>query len=567
MPIQLERQVWSGHKVTDSGAYFSATDLYRVFLALSYIPVCLIVYRNLFPRLHTSARRLATILLIAQLAAISVSLVLRPQSHFEKWLWDLDQERNIPATLAAAQLTIIGAVSLLTTLLARGRPMLHRIYFAAMAVLFIFLARDEFYAFHEGLPEVFQQHYFVVGLATVTVTLILAFGPARNAALWHILVILGLAVAGFGGIVLEYLRNDCVSMLIRVDGCVRAYYFEEILEFLGMWLVLVAMLGHLSTTLESHRAIRRLLFLLLPLSILLLLLPFFFTYFEIRYTARESAVRFESDVRITAFHFARNASGVDFEPFMTSTSWHNFTDLGNSVHLVDQVTGKSVASADMAVTRRRPWSTKLYRPNTSYRQRIHVDYNQALRNRAYWIVWTQWREIDGEFVRQQVRSSDLPLLDSTQIILGEFALHDVRRSDSTPVIAKYENGFMLEGLEFPELARAGENLSITFTWRSNEESLEEIIQFLHFVQEEKGEWWGYDQRPLGDRLPTRFWYDGLADSETWEVAVPADLEPGHYTIFTGLYRLRDQARMPARNVDGELWTDARVWLGAIHIDR
>ena len=92
------------------------------------------------------------------------------------------------------------------------------------------------------------------------------------------------------------------------------------------------------------------------------------------------------------------------------------------------------------------------------------------------------------------------------------------------------------------------------------------MQFLHFSHEESGEWWVYDQQPLGPRLPTRLWYSGLADSEIWQVPLPADLAPGRYTIFTGLYRTRDQQRVPASDSEGKSWLDARVRLGILTID-
>ena len=35
------------------------------------------------------------------------------------------------------------------------------------------------------------------------------------------------------------------------------------------------------------------------------------------------------------------------------------------------------------------------------------------------------------------------------------------------------------------------------------------------------------------------------DSATWEIALPADLAPGKYSVFTGLYRMSDGERLPA----------------------
>ena len=71
--------------------------------------------------------------------------------------------------------------------------------------------------------------------------------------------------------------------------------------------------------------------------------------------------------------------------------------------------------------------------------------------------------------------------------------------------------------------------------------------------------------PLGQRLPTRLWYSGLADSETWHVPLPGDLTPGRYEVFTGLYWARDMRRLPVSDVSGEPWRDARILLGTVTI--
>ena len=62
------------------------------------------------------------------------------------------------------------------------------------------------------------------------------------------------------------------------------------------------------------------------------------------------------------------------------------------------------------------------------------------------------------------------------------------------------------------------------------------------------------------------WYSGLADSEVWSVPLPADLAPGRYEVFTGLYRARDGERVPTTDADGAPWLDNRVALGTLTLD-
>ena len=48
--------------------------------------------------------------------------------------------------------------------------------------------------------------------------------------------------------------------------------------------------------------------------------------------------------------------------------------------------------------------------------------------------------------------------------------------------------------------------------------------------------------------------------------LPADLQPGSYTVFTGLYRVMDKERVPVSDGEGNDWLDARVELGGLIIE-
>ena len=117
----------------------------------------------------------------------------------------------------------------------------------------------------------------------------------------------------------------------------------------------------------------------------------------------------------------------------------------------------------------------------------------------------------------------------------------------------------------PRRAQPGDSLGIRFAWRSGADSSEDLAQFVHFVHEEDGAFWGFDQEPLGPRLPTRLWYAGLAESEVWTVPLPADLAPGRYAVFTGLYRSSSLERIPARGGNGAAWPENRVPIGEMTV--
>ena len=154
----------------------------------------------------------------------------------------------------------------------------------------------------------------------------------------------------------------------------------------------------------------------------------------------------------------------------------------------------------------------------------------------------------------KIVASDLQLLDDTQACLGGESL--ARASRRLPLASRWRYSRMalrsMLGKRL-KLLGAGEPLTIRFSWRSEADGHEDHAQFLHLGHAESGEWWVYDQAPLGRVCRRDLWYKGLADSETWLVPLPADLAPGRYTVFSGLYRTRDKERAPARMPTGRLF--------------
>ena len=202
-----------------------------------------------------------------------------------------------------------------------------------------------------------------------------------------------------------------------------------------------------------------------------------------------------------------------------------------------------------------------------HKQRISVELPpEAPDNRALWVVLTTWRQEGEEYVRQKIISSDHQLLDDSQVVLSELVLPAESSSSLAGTKATFDNGFALGMVTLPGSASPGGTLDISFAWRTDIDSGEDYTQFLHFYHEDSGALWGFDQQPLGARLPTRLWYSGLADSENWEIDLPDELAPGQYKVFAGLYRTSDLERLPASDADGRNMVDALVPLGRLTID-
>ena len=550
----------------ESVAFAMSTEaLIRIFVFLLYVPVCLIAYWWLMPRLSPTAKRIAIGMLAAQVLVIVLALELRPSSAFEEWLWDLGKEWNIPSSIASSQLALAGGVALLTAWLAREKPAWQRVYLVGVGLVFLFLGLDEFFSWKSFVPD-WKRRYILLGELIVVSTAVVAWRSPRRTWIWHLCLLTGLALMALGALELDKVSRNCGHLaFIRIDGCLTYSNFEEAVEILGGWLALVAVLGHFADAVPTPSpGIRRTLYVFPVLWILLLVLANPVYSLETLLPGEPAAVQFESGVHL--YGYEMKSDGLPSSGFMYVPENEIASGLGFSIHLVDQASRDSIAGRDEHLNRRNDVQLA---PGYGYvyRQMMEIEVpSPAPVNRALWVVLTIWRKRGGDYEYQSILASDHNQLTDTQVVLGELVLPADSAASSTAPLAKFENGFILEAVALPERARAGETLSIPFAWRSDVDGQEDHVQFLHLGHEETGTWWVYDQPPLGARLPTRLWYSGLADSKVWQVPLPADLAPGRYEVFTGLYRTRDLERVPASDMDGEAWVDGRVSLGSLVLE-
>ncbi len=546
----------------------SVATLNLLFFLLSYLPVGLICYRQLFPLLSPTCRRISGLMLVAQVLVIFLSIQLQPSSAYAEWLWRLEGEWNIPSVPQSTQYALVGAISLLIAFLVREKPAWQRLYLLGMGLVFLYLGHVEYFAV-KWCTLGWKNCSALLGASVVLSTLVVAVRSSWRARLWHICFLVGLSLIGTGGLVFDNLPKLCGKIgFFYIDGCLNPSKApDEIMELLGGWLALIAMLGLLSNAMPTLQPrVRRVLYVFPLMWITLLIVASPVHSLSLHPSIQPTSVQFETGIH---FHgFVKGSTGLPSVGFMFVPDHAMKLKLGYSIHLIDQVSGLSIASWNDRVDQEEVSNVRHDGYLHFYEHGMSIEFPPgAPVNRALWVVLTHWREHDGDFVRQQVLASDLQLLDERQVLLGELVLPELKHAPATDLLAEFDDGFILHTVDMPENARSGVTLPITFTWRATADGLEDHVQFLHFMHEEDGTWWVYDQQPLGARLPTRLWYKGLVDSETWQVPLPADLAPGRYRVFTGLYRTRDRERVPARDGDGDHFGDNRVPLRTLIIER
>ncbi|MCY3915340.1 MAG: hypothetical protein OXG49_04940 [Chloroflexi bacterium] len=512
------------------------------------------------------ARRLAAGVLAALAFVIVAAIVVQPTTATEEWLWSVRFEWNFISGVASTQLALVAAVILLTSWLARERPTWQRLCTAGMGLAFLFIALEEFLDTKHPVPD-WPLHYAMLGATLAAIAAIIALRSPWGMRLWFILLIVGLSVVGAGAILLDALSGICNQVLFfYVDGCLNRSIVEESLELLGSWLTLVAMLGWFSYTVPKPGP--RLLKILYALPVVWILICIAISPvpgFKFSLPAEPVSVRFESGLHV--YGYSSDDQRLPASAFLWLSKQAVESGLGYSLHLVDQVTGDSIASRNDFADRVHLGflSGKSYTPVFEQPLALQIP-PHAPTNRALWVVMTVWREHGDEFVYQKILESDRRLLSDTQVVLDELVLRAQAAPSPAAPMATFDGGIALEGFDVPERARAGETMHVDFRWRTDADGSEDYAQFLHFIHEESGALWSFDQQPLGPRLPTRLWYSGMADTEAWAAPLPADLESGTYAVFTGLYRQSDLERLPVENADGTPFIDASVPLGSLQID-
>ncbi len=516
------------------------------------------------------ALRLISLFLVIQILLLVINIVLEQSgaNPFLVDLWHLDGERNIPSILSTIQWLLLGILCLAAGLTSVKISEAERLYWLVLCLGIIIIALIDYEILPRRLfqlsPRVF---YLPSGLFVTAATRTMIMNSKGKRRLLLSLLLGGLGVWGLGALFVDNIRlNNSARVIVSL---------EETLETLGILVALAGVAGYM-TRIVPQTLFRRRMFL--KNVFLTSVLIFGFSVWEDREYV---------GIRFLGIHFGRKITvdvddgglalrGWSSSALSAGTSpgvrlWLRTTrllndDFGFTVQLLDQE-GKAVVAE---TNRRSDRKEDKWQPGIRhfYIQNILLALPEDIpTNRALWLVLSFWK-IEGDgFGLLPVGFSDHPLLGETHVILDEVVFPETVASASlAEAPGRFANGFVLQAASIPERAQAGEALEVTFRWGTDSAGSEDWMQFLHFEHDESGSFWNEDQIPLGLRLPTRLWYAGLQASEAWRFTLPADLQPGRYSIYSGLYRLSDLQRLSVTLADGAQPADARIPLGTVLIE-
>ncbi|MBN1921277.1 MAG: glycosyltransferase family 39 protein [Anaerolineae bacterium] len=134
-----------------------------------------------------------------------------------------------------------------------------------------------------------------------------------------------------------------------------------------------------------------------------------------------------------------------------------------------------------------------------------------------------------------------------------------------PLAAQFENAISLRGYDREPVAQAGSTLTVTLYWEAHASIEDSLIAFVHLWQPgESAAYAQHDSEPRNGRFPTTVWQTGDIIPDTHTLRIPAELPPGEYLLWAGLYRASDGTRIAVQE-DGAPLPNALVPLGKLQI--
>ena len=105
---------------------------------------------------------------------------------------------------------------------------------------------------------------------------------------------------------------------------------------------------------------------------------------------------------------------------------------------------------------------------------------------------------------------------------------------------------MLHGYRLVSLEREGEDdaLKLHLFWEANGPTTRPYTVFNHLLNEQGELVAQQDNWSLNGQWPTTCWEPGSQLIDSYQIPLDADLPPGSYTLYTGLYDGRDFTRLP-----------------------
>jgi hypothetical protein len=185
--------------------------------------------------------------------------------------------------------------------------------------------------------------------------------------------------------------------------------------------------------------------------------------------------------------------------------------------------------------------------------RTAAELHQILAHQRVWLVLERWglqREYYDLPFQQQLLAQTEYISQAQGIFILRSQEHpQPLRLDPTHQLEAsfggqvYLTGYTLE----PEQPAPGQPLRLTLYWQALAAMPHDYTVFVHLRQARGATMAQADHRPLDSRYPTSLWPIGEIIRESSQLILPANLLPGDYELWVGLYLLETGVRLPLQN--------------------
>ncbi len=510
---------------------------------------------------------------IAQFILIGLHLVPSGMPIYWRSYFHLGQgEYNPGAIFSSFQLVLTGLIAVAIAIAANPRKLWHRLYWFVLAVIFIYMAVDEYFVIHEGFD--WQPLYVVVGLILGGFSaLVYWVGLNRTRIRVFVMLFGGLALLTFGAIGLDrFVSRQCDELLGSI--CRGIPVFEEILEITGVTIVLIGFVIYAERHISANglRQSKRLVAAGSLIWTVALLASFWvIPALEVQFLVDPVTIDyFDGDLSTLGYRVSSDVLRPG-DPLNVEIYWRANEQMvenhGFSIQLLTQPQGQSVVRENKPV--HTPES--IYRfPRVVYRTSIDLVVPDDVPVPAsYWLSFTIWTRQGKDFYMYPIWQTDRRLLvPETAVLTAIPVLPESPSSNAVPPGGErfdFEAGFSLAGYSLPENSILNQPLTFRFAWQTDRDVDGEFSQFLHLFHNNGEDVFVYDQPPFQGAFPTTDWPGGMQVVDEWELTLPDDVPPGEYRVHTGMYDPSTAERLSVSNSDGQPVQDNSIYLGNITV--
>ncbi len=498
------------------------------------------------------------------------------------WFFNLDDDRNAPAAFASVMWVIMALIPVAGSL-RKSVPWIQKLYWWFVAVVLVLVSVDDFYAIHETMIYDWQKPYMLAGGIFMAINAI-AFWFWFRDEVWAnkrlvLLAVVAIGIIGLSGFIVEsfaYGACEEAPLGFVCQNWWQSIALDEVFELFGTIIFIAAMLLYIqehSNPTQWQRVKR----IVTGGSIIwtAALIAYFWPFpaLESRVIAYPVDVEYADEDLALIGYWTPNTVVQPGDRVTVFLYWRSGTGVQRDYRLSAQLLSpdmETIAQDDELHIGQIP--SEAWLPGLVVRKAIHFDLPPDIATPAsYQLMVRVWRGNPladwQDVISLPIASTAQTLLTEDTALIGSVAALPKTQTlpDLSPADFQFADGFKLTGYAVPVSAAPGDTLPFQFEWQTQRDIDTPLTQLIHLFNAEDDVFVALDQPPFHGTFPTEDWPANTTLVDEVTVTLPADLAPGTYQIFTGMYNSATLERQPIINAQGQPVANNAIPLATIEI--